>query len=192
MKERIRSKKFWQVVILSLIFIISATNVFAAGWSRDTKARVSRQSSSRDRNDRSRSREVVVVGHHRYNYHDGRFFRPGWFGLEIVLSSPPIGAIVTFLPFGHKTIVIGGATYYQYNNIYYQPCSSGYIIVPQPRVKPAVVVVSSATTTINVLNSNGSYTPVTLVKRYNGYLGPQGEYYLDHPTVDQLKALYGK
>ncbi len=181
---------------MSLIFIISATNAFALEWGRDSGERDSRGRVAGDRDDRSRPREVVVVGHQKYHYHDGRFFRPGWFGFEIAVVTPPIGAIVTVLPFGHKTIVIGGATYYYYNNIYYLPYSSGYIIVPQPLVNPVVVVENripySVTSTINVPNSNGSYTPVTLVKRDNGYIGPQGEYYPDHPTVDQLKALYGK
>jgi len=192
MEKRVIAKKFWLGVVTSLIFIICSTNAFASGWSRDSRERNSRGGGARDRDDRSRPREVVVVGHHRYNYHDGRFFWPGWFGFEIAIATPPVGAIVTILPFGHRTIVLGGATYYYYNNIYYQPCSSGYIIVPQPQAKPAVVAAYSGASTINVPNSNGSYTSVTLVKRDNGYIGPQGEYYPDHPTVDQLKALYGK
>ncbi len=192
MKKRVISKKFWLGVVMSLTFIICSTNAFAGGWSRDSRENNSRGSSVRDRDDRSRSREVVTVGHQRYNYHDGRFFWPGWFGFEIVLSRPPIGAIVSILPFGHRTVVARGATYYYYDNIYYQTCPAGYIVVPQPQVVSVTAVASSNTITINVPNSNGSYTSVTLVKRDNGYLGPQGEYYPDHPTVDQLKALYGK
>ena len=51
---------------------------------------------------------------------------------------------------------------------------------------------SSGTVVVNVPNSDGTTTPVTLTRQGSGYIGPQGEYYQDTPTVDQLKALYGK
>ncbi len=35
-------------------------------------------------------------------------------------------------------------------------------------------------------------TAVTLKRAGTGYVGPQGEYYSDNPTVEQLKVLYGK
>ena len=143
--------------------------------------------------ERERShREVVVVGHDRYHYREGRFYRPGWFGFEFAIGSAPIGAVIRILPFGYRTIVIRGAPYYYYDDVYYRPCPSGYVVVPAPIVTTTPQAVSSQTITINVPNSNGSYTPVTLVRRDNGYVGPQGEYYPDNPTVEQLKALYGK
>jgi len=46
------------------------------------------------------------------------------------------------------------------------------------------------TATIYVPNSAGRFTPVKLVKRGNGYTGPQGEFYPHSPTIAQLKALY--
>ena len=150
-----------------------------------------------------RGPEEIFVGHERYRYHDGRFYRPIFFGLfEILVDTPPIGAIVMILPFGYRTISIGEVTYYYYDNVYYTVCPSGYVVVPAPVVNPDVMVVpsdvaspkkvSGETVTINVPNSNGSYTPITLVKQKDGYIGPQGEYYPGHPTVDQLKVLYGK
>ena len=51
---------------------------------------------------------------------------------------------------------------------------------------------SADTVVINIPNEDGSYTPVTLVKHGEGYLGPQKEYYTGHPTVAQLRVLYGK
>jgi hypothetical protein len=45
---------------------------------------------------------------------------------------------------------------------------------------------------IYIPNENGSYTLVTLKKVEKGFLGPQGEFYPEHPTVEQLKTLYGK
>ena len=47
------------------------------------------------------------------------------------------------------------------------------------------------TTIINVKNSNGSYTPVTLRRVGNQYAGPRGEYYPGLPTEEQLKVAYG-
>lgn len=43
---------------------------------------------------------------------------------------------------------------------------------------------------INIPNSNGSYTQVTLRKHRDGLLGPQGEYYPEDPSVEQLRILY--
>jgi hypothetical protein len=180
-----------------MVVIMSCANAFAADRGRnDFRGR----DNGRDNNfGRDKHREVVVVGHEKYNYHDGRFFRPSWFGFEFLLSAPPFGAIVMSLPIGHHAVIIGGAQYYYYDNVYYKPCPSGYIVVPQPAVvvSPAPVVLApqqipGETVTINVPNSNGSYTAITLVRRGNGYVGPQGEYYPDHPTVDQLRALYGR
>lgn len=174
MNRKTFRSKLCLVVWFCLMFALSYSNAFA--W------------------DRGRSHhEVVTVGRERYNYREGRFYIPGWFGFEIV-ATPPIGAIVTFIPVSHRTILVGGLTYYYYDNIYYRPCPSGYIVVPAPVVTPTVVNVPSTgeTVTINVPNANGSYTPITLVKHNNGYVGPQGEYYPGNPTVEQLRVLYGK
>ena len=49
-----------------------------------------------------------------------------------------------------------------------------------------------STVTINVTNSNGSITPVTLRKQGVVYIGPRGETYTTMPTQEQLKqAGYG-
>ena len=44
---------------------------------------------------------------------------------------------------------------------------------------------------INVTNSNGSITPVTLQRAGNEYIGPKGEHYLQLPTPEQLRPAYG-
>ena len=49
----------------------------------------------------------------------------------------------------------------------------------------------ASTVVINVQNSNGSYTPVTLRRAGNQYIGPRGEYYSALPTEAQLKVAYG-
>ncbi|MFA6599913.1 MAG: DUF6515 family protein [Candidatus Omnitrophota bacterium] len=45
---------------------------------------------------------------------------------------------------------------------------------------------------IYIPNGNGSFTQVTLRKTEKGFLGPQGEFYEDHPTIDQLRERYAK
>ena len=50
---------------------------------------------------------------------------------------------------------------------------------------------SANTAVINVTNSNGSITPVTLQRVGNEYIGPKGEHYLGLPTAEQLKSVYG-
>lgn len=50
---------------------------------------------------------------------------------------------------------------------------------------------SANTVVINVRNSNGSITPVTIQRVGNEYLGPKGEHYLGLPTEEQLRPVYG-
>lgn len=73
--------------------------------------------------------------------------------------------------------------------------------VPVVVAQPAPVVVaqtspsvtySGDTATVNVPNSNGTFTAVVLKRSGNGYVGPQGEYYDQIPTTAQLQAMYGK
>jgi hypothetical protein len=106
---------------------------------------------------------------------------------------------VTTLPYGHRTVVIGGRGYYTYDNIYYSRCPTGYVVVPQPvYVNPAPVQTivpvqgqDGEAIVVNVPNSTGGFTPVRLTRSRDGYVGPQGEYYAGNPTVQQLKVLYG-
>ncbi len=47
------------------------------------------------------------------------------------------------------------------------------------------------TVIVNVVNNNGSVTPVRLQRRGTGYVGPRGEYYETLPTSEQLEPAYG-
>jgi hypothetical protein len=100
--------------------------------------------------------------------------------------------------------VVGGTPYYYYDDVYYRPAPGGYVVVQEPTPvavvqEPVVSVVNptpveeniGGAIVINVPNGQGGYTPVQLTRHGNGYIGPQGEYY-EHPTVKQLKALYGR
>jgi surface antigen len=45
--------------------------------------------------------------------------------------------------------------------------------------------------TVNVTNSNGSVTPVTLERSGNQWRGPRGELYNSVPSESQLRNVYG-
>ena len=66
-------------------------------------------------------------------------------------------------------------------------------VVQQPAVQPSVRVepTQPVTMTINIQNSNGSFTPVTLHQDGAFWVGPKGEYYRGVPTVGDLRQLYG-
>ena len=66
-----------------------------------------------------------------------------------------------------------------------------------PEAANTTATVPAATTEsdtfdIQIPNGNGSFTLVRLVKTKDGFLGPQGEFYPDHPTIEQLKERYVK
>ncbi len=64
---------------------------------------------------------------------------------------------------------------------------------PAPAVsQPPEITYSGDTVTINVPNNNGGYTAVVLRRSGDGYVGPQGEYYAQLPSTDQLRAIYGQ
>jgi hypothetical protein len=147
-------------------------------------------------------------GHGHYSYHGGQWHNSGWFWGSFA-AGLTIGAIVATLPPYYETVYVRGSPYYYYDGIYYRPYPTGYVVVPAPATTtvvrvpaattvltvPAVTqpqVISGETVVINIPNASGGYTPVTVTKYKTGYIGPQGEYYEGHPTVEQLRALYGR
>jgi hypothetical protein len=107
--------------------------------------------------------------------------------------------------YGYPTVVVAGYPYY-YDGVYYSdypivaeteparsvsstvPAASSQRAAPLP---PVPKKLSGDTTVINVPISGDKFTSIKLIKYANGYIGPQGEYYAGHPTVAELKALYG-
>lgn len=69
--------------------------------------------------------------------------------------------------------------------------------VPQVIQQPIVIqqvqneALPPVTITVNIQNSNGSFTPVTLRKIGAQWVGPKGEYYNSVPSVGQLRPVYG-
>ncbi|MFI4910874.1 MAG: glycine zipper domain-containing protein [Sedimentisphaeraceae bacterium JB056] len=45
--------------------------------------------------------------------------------------------------------------------------------------------------TVWITNSNGSQTPVKIIRQGDKYVGPKGEMYTTFPTEEQLKSVYG-
>jgi len=149
--------------------------------------------------------KYFIINHRgrRYFYHGGLFFRKS--GIKFVIVAPPIGAIVPVLPFGFVTFTFGpGIVYYYLDGVYYKPVTEGYVVVPESEFEKykqrketlkneeSDKNVSGEEYIVNIPNSDGSFTPVKLKKSNNGYIGPQGEFYQGHPSVEQLKVLYGK
>jgi hypothetical protein len=134
------------------------------------------------------------VGYDRgrsHYYRDGRWYERGWFGLGFVVSALAIGALIESLPPRHTTVVVEGTPYYHDDMYYYrQSPQGGYVVVPQPQIVQAQPQMPE-TSTVNIPNSRGGYTSVTLTRSGNGFVGPQGEYYPNFPSVEQLRIMYG-
>ncbi len=132
----------------------------------------------------------IFVGGIPYDYCEGSFYRHGPRGYVIVPA--PVGAVVTTLPSGCRTVIINGVVYKVYDGAYYQSVPGGYAVVPAAPAAAAPTV-ALQTIVVNVPNKNGSYTPVKLQPASNGtYIGPQGEVYPNQPTMEQLKQMYGQ
>ena len=148
----------------------------------------------------------------RYHYRGGRWYRDGWFWFDTGIAALTIGAIAASLPPRYSTVYVGGMPYYYCDGIYYRPAPEGYMVVPAPAPAPVImapsapaqVIVTPQTENVNaqgaagesfvvnVPNAQGGYTSVTMTRRGNGFIGPQGEYYAEFPKIKQLKEMYGK
>lgn len=149
---------------------------------------------------RPSSHVKIVFRGRPYYYGGGRFYEKRVHSYVGVAA--PVGIMVQELPLYHRTVVIDGVTYHEYDGIYYKGGAAGYQVVSLPLAhsQSGPLQLASAPgafghddrVTINVPNENGSYTPVEL-KEMNGlYIGPRGEVYNTKPSTDQLKIMYGQ
>jgi hypothetical protein len=204
------SNKFWLIIALSSVLVIPFNNVLAAdghvGGGHGGGGHGGGGHGGYGVHGSYGGHGGYGGGHGHYYYRGGRWYDSGWFWGWFA-TGLAIGTIVTTLPPYYETVYVNGFPYYYYDSVCYRPYPSGYIVVPAPNTvvaapaTTAVVTVptvtqptatSGETIVINVPNASGGYTPVTLTKYKTGYLGPQGEYYEGHPTVEQLRVLYGK
>lgn len=151
---------------------------------------------------------TIWVGGTRYYYYDGLYYiREGY---DYVLVNPPVGSYVSAIPPDFQPVSINGRIYYTDNGVYYiLTRHHGYKVVAAPVVyaQPEQVIITQPVTRVvvapevvdaqdtfpvNIPNGNGSYRTVVIRKSGNGYIGPQGEFYAQFPTVSRLKAIYVK
>jgi hypothetical protein len=151
----------------------------------------------------------IWVGGARYYYYDGLYYSYVGDG-DYVIVNPPVGAYVNTIPPDFQPVIINGRTYYTDNGVYYILTRyHGYKVVVAPVVyaQPQQVIVSQPVNTVvttqapvynqdsfpvNIPNNSGGYTSVVIRRSGNGYVGPQGEFYAQFPSVAQLKVMYGK
>ena len=134
------------------------------------------------RGDGGRSFHGYHDGGRHYGYH--RNARGEWvFGLI------GLGVLAAVVSSAERPV------YVQPTPVYVQPTP---VVVQQPPVvyvqPPVVVQVEPprpAMVTVNIQNSNGSFTPVTLHPVGSQWVGPRGEYYDAMPSVGQLRPVYG-
>lgn len=76
--------------------------------------------------------EVVKVYGHDYYFCDGLFY--GYFGNGYRLVRAPIGAHISVLPYGHRTFVHGGVTFYIHLGTFFRfdPMVHTYVVVEPP------------------------------------------------------------
>lgn len=156
----------------------------------------------------SGSVRVVVSGQTCY-YAGGYFYKPK--GRRYVMTTPPPGIIVEELPPSYETVYVNGVAHYRCDGVYYRPAltETGYVIVdpavvavPVPAPAPQAVQAPAPPVTpgpvddkltINIPNHRGGYTAVVLQRTpRGGFVGPQGEYYPECPSVEQLRLMYGR
>jgi len=70
--------------------------------------------------------------------------------------------------------------------VYVEPEPPRIVYVQQP-----AVVQQPLTVSVNIQNSNGSFTPVILRQAGSQWVGPRGECYDALPSVGQLRPVYG-
>jgi hypothetical protein len=168
-----------------MIFTLSGFDVFAGGGGG--------HHGDRHHHDRGWYGGWNLGYHHPRGYH---YYRNNWWLGDAIVTSLALGTVLTSLPPSYRLVYINGYPYYYDGLYYYQAAPEGYVVVNPTIVQASPVIVQTpvetGVITINVPNSDGSFTPVVLTRRGDGYLGPQGEYYQAHPSVEQLRALYGK
>ena len=146
---------------------------------------------------------IITLGDVPYYYWGGYYYL--YDDPAFVMVTPPVGAVIGTVPDNYEQIIINGQTYYTYNGTYYKKVENGYQIVTPPVIvstnkapatKDQGKNINQNTTpesfTVNIPNSKGGYTPVIIKRSGTGFVGPQGEYYKEFPSVAQLKAMYVK
>jgi len=210
MNRLIEKSKFWVVAVSLLAFSLSSSTAFAEwhhrgrwGWFGAGVA-ASALAAGVIVASLPHGYTTVVVDGSPYYYYDDIYYRSGPGGYVVVEA--PATAVVRDVPSGYERVVVNGVTYYVNNGVYYTYTSYGYQAVEAPvtatkslpavsapAVAPAMASISEQdkVVTINIPNKRNGFTPVALKRSGKGFVGPQGEYYPEFPTVAQLEVIYG-
>ncbi|MDE2028008.1 MAG: hypothetical protein KGK03_03420 [Candidatus Omnitrophica bacterium] len=86
---------------------------------------------------------------------------------------------------GYMPVFINGILYFydSSNGAFFQKTFAGY-----NQIDPLTSL--QGTVTIGIPNNSGGYTNIRLQVVPNGYIGPQGEFYPQFPSLIQLQAIY--
>ena len=136
--------------------------------------------------------------HARRRYH-GHHGHHGYHGYHYYDSALVISGLFDFID-------VNVSTYpYYYDDYYYIEKPRDYIVIKDPtyqvvEIPKAVEIVqdkkqketSVDSFVVNIPNAKGGYTPVTIKRSGEGFVGPQGEFYPEFPKVKQLKVMYAK
>jgi len=79
---------------------------------------------------------LFSIANQRYYYDDGCYYTPAPGGGYSVVP-PPTGAVVSYLPEGYETTMVGNDTFYYYGGAFYVNSNQGYQVVDAP---PGAVV----------------------------------------------------
>ncbi len=192
-----KSKHVFIILGLNVLLIIQSTGALAKkpfGRHLNKILRGSIRSHYNKKVYLPKSAKLISFGDENYFYHAGIFHKKALSGYVVV--SAPIGAFILSLPIGYKTVIVSETPYYIYNDTYYVKEGKRFVVIDEIPSEATVVLKPKETPkdsfVVNIPNSNGSYTPVTIKKSSKGFVGPQGEYYTKFPDVEQLKVMYGK
>jgi hypothetical protein len=134
-------------------------------------------------------RATVVYAGVPYYYADGYYYRVYDQGGYVVVQPPIVTQTIVTQPVVAQPVVVTQQV----------PATTvaATTVMPTQNVQASAATTtavqntaSADTVTLNIPNSKGGYTPVILTKAGTGYIGPQGEYYAENPTVAQLQTLY--
>lgn len=205
------------IPLLTLAILIQATPAHAWGWGRPHPHFYPH---GRCFDVLPLAAATLIIAGTTYYYGEGVYYQRT--GSQYVVIPAPVGAVVTTIPPGYQPVIIDGTTYYTINDVTYMYTPYGFQVVPPPKplviqtttagqvappvsapVQPASIsqgVGAPAASTnnaeesfaVNIPNAKGGYTPVTLKRSGNGFIGPQGEYYPEFPRIEQLKVMYAK
>lgn len=164
----------------------------------------------------------LLVGGLTHLYCEGLFYRHTPSGYVVVQPPigalvPALPPGYTLMLVNNRPYYVYGYTYYDVTPAGYMvvnppayapqtitPVIAQSTVLPAPQPAAAVPQVQAApaapaenpsnldTIEIHLPNGDGTFTLIKLKQTATGFLGPQGEFYPDHPTVDQLKERYIK